>query len=160
MEKNCRIRVIREGTEFEAEGDKKFVLEMLDRFKFNTSSNLGSTKMKDKPVGESTISGKAVSVREFILKTGIKRHTDKVLAFGFFLEKYSDLKEFTPGDINNCYYEAKMETSNTSQLIIQNIKRGHMMEAKAPKGTKGERKKYTLTHAGEEFIQNKQEKAS
>lgn len=157
MEKSCRIRIIREGTEFEAEGDKNFVLEMLDRFEFNTSSNLGSDKTKNKPAVEKTISGKTISVREFILKTGIKRHTDKVLAFGFFLEKYSDLKEFTPGDINNCYYEAKMETSNTSQLIILNIRRGHMMPAK---GAKGARKKYTLTHSGEDFIQNKQGKAS
>lgn len=160
MEKNYRIRIVRDGVEFEAEGDRKFVVEMLDRFE-SKSLEPASKKSGSKTERTLTKPAKAVSVREFIQKAEVKRHTDKVMAFGYYLEKYSDLKEFTPADINNCYYEAKMETSNTSQIIIQNIKRGYMMEAKQPKsakGAKGARKKYTLTHSGEEFILNKIDK--
>lgn len=154
MEKNCRVRIARDGVEFEAEGDKKFVVEMLDRFE-SKLSQVSPKKAGTKTEITITKPAKAVSVREFIQKAEVKKHTDKVIAFGYYLEKYSDLKEFTPADINNCYYEAKMETSNTSQIIIQNIKRGFMMEAKQGKDAKGARKKYTLTHSGEEYILNK-----
>ena len=97
--------------------------------------------------------GKAVSIREFIQLLGFKKHTEITLAFGYYLEKQTAAPAFTPADINNCYYEAKIESSNTSQMIIQNIRRGFMMLANR-KGTK-ERKRYTLTSSGEKFIEAK-----
>jgi predicted transcriptional regulator len=75
------------------------------------------------------------------------------LAFGYYLENQSEAFEFTPADINNCYYEAKIESSNTSQMIIQNIRRGFMMLSKS-KSDKG-RKRYTLTSSGEKYIETK-----
>jgi predicted transcriptional regulator len=76
-----------------------------------------------------------------------------VLAFGYYIEKMSGLPSFTPADINACYYEAKLETSNTSQMIIQNIRNSRMMPAK--KGTSKGKKAYTLTQTGEDFIEKK-----
>lgn len=149
-EKNYRIKIVRGNQEFEAEGDKEFVLEMIEKFEaFADKPIPQSTKIEliegDKIVTQSD-SSKPVSVGEFIRLIGFKKHTDIVLAFGYYLEMHSGLKEFSPADINNCYYEAKMESSNTSQMIIYNIKKGFFMQ------TRGENKNYTLTQSGIDYV--------
>jgi hypothetical protein len=154
-----RIKVVRPDLQLEVDGDKKFVLEMLARFdKPSTSSPSGRVPPagKTEPTGKvlSATVGKDVSPGEFIRKFGFKKHTDLVLAFGYYLEKHSGLASFSSADINNCYYEAKLENSNTSQMIIQNIKRGYLMQAKA-KGDEGKRGKgqlFMLTSSGEEHL--------
>jgi hypothetical protein len=88
-----------------------------------------------------------------VQQLGFKKHTDITLAFGYYIEQQADTPEFTPADINNCYYEAKIESSNTSQMIILNIRRGYMMLSKSS-GEKG-RKRYTLTSSGEKYIEEK-----
>ncbi len=103
------------------------------------------------------IPSKAISAGEFIRQLGIKKHTDQILAFGYFLEKYQGQPSFGAADINNLYYEAKLESSNTSQMIIYNIRAGLMMEAK---GEKKGKKKYTLTQNGERKIKERLESAS
>ena len=158
-EQTYRVRIVRAGVEFEAEGDKAFVLEMLKRFETETTQGSGQTRLeKDEGEKDTTsetsivASPKGISIREFIHRINVKKHTDITLAFGYFLEHHSGLSEFTPADINNCYYEAKMESSNTSQMLIQNIKRGFVMESKG--GDKA-RKRFTLTNSGEQFIESK-----
>jgi hypothetical protein len=96
---------------------------------------------------------KEVSVGEFVRRLGLKKHKDLVLAFGYYLEKNSGVKEFSASDINNCYYEAKLETSNTSQSFILNVRSGLMMEAKSSNKKKKGRKKYTLTSSGERWVE-------
>jgi hypothetical protein len=102
--------------------------------------------------------GKSVSIREFIQQLDFKKHTDISLAFGYYLEKQQGAAEFTSADINNCYYEAKLEPSNTSQMIVQNIKRGYLMPSKRKDG-KG-KTRYTLTASGEKFIEAKLPRSS
>lgn len=165
METNqYRVKIEKGDQSFEAEGDKKFVLEMIDRFDVEgielTKIEQGkgpSQKRKKKPTSE--VPERELSVGEFIRQLRVKKHTDVVLSFGYYLEKYRGLKEFTPADINNCYYEAKKEPSNTSQMIIQNIKRTYMMQSK--KGAKkGMKKSYMITSAGEENIEKLYKKQS
>ena len=144
-----RIRISKGDQHFEAEGDKRFVLEMLKRF--DADGPVTSPKVKGASDAAALASSKQVSVGEFIRQIGVKKHTDLVVAFGYYLEEHSGLKDFTPADVNNCYYEAKMETSNVSQSIIQNIKRGYLMEAKGDKKLKKGRR-YTLTASGQTFI--------
>lgn len=156
MEKTYRIKIVRDGLEFEAEGDKSFVLAMLDRFekpaaKIDLHSEEAAKPRKTIHPTETGKGQKATSVGEFIRSGGITKHVDTVLAFGYYLEKFASVSAFTPADINNCYYEAKMEGSNTSQMIIMNIRRGYLMEAKAEKGEG--RRKYTLTSTGEKFVE-------
>lgn len=155
MEKNYRIKIVRPDGEFEAEGDKKFVMDMLAKFEDSstTPKPAATSSSRGKSVIDAT--GKSVSVREFIQKLAFKKHTDIGLAFGYYLEHSLGKPSFTPADINNCYYEAKMETSNTSQMIIQNIRAGRMMPAKKGKDDDSKKKSYTLTTTGEEFIANK-----
>ena len=153
-----RLRLVRDGLEFEAEGDRDFVLEMIKQFVAGKSvATTTSTTGKGQEVSTGRLSpalklsDKAMSVREFILQLESRKHTDLVLAFGYYLEKHSNQSAFAPADINNLYYEAKLDTSNTSQMIIQNIKRGHMMEAK--KTEDGGKKQYVLTNSGEKYIE-------
>jgi hypothetical protein len=154
MQRNYRIRISRAGEDFEAEGDKRFVLDMLQRFergggkgsKEQRSSRADTeTSMIEEPLP------KTLSAGEFIRRLGSKKHVDMVLGFAYYLEKYAETKAFTPADINNCYYDAKMEASNTSQMIILNIRRGYLMEAKQDKSAG--KKRYTITSSGEEHVE-------
>jgi hypothetical protein len=154
-----RIKLVRNGQEFEAEGDKRFVLEMLKRFDpqaitgdVSSTKNLQVEKGQSKSAPTVPARGRTLSLREFIQQSGLKKHTDITVAFGYYLEKYLGIKEFTPADINNCYYEAKLDASNTSQMIIHNIKTGRMMGSKK-KVEKG-KNRYTLTATGESFIES------
>jgi len=155
-----RIKIVRGDLQFEAEGDKTFVLQMLARFDQPESGVPSAPRGAPKARGGRATPSTALSVAkgtstgEFIRQFRFKRHTDFVLAFGYYLEKHSGVTAFAAADINNCYYEAKRESSNTSQMIIQNIKRGYMMEAKSSgKGRKGAKKLYRLTSSGEEYLQ-------
>ena len=151
MEKNYRIKI----GDFEAEGDKKFVLDMLAKFGDSATASKPPDTSSTREKAPIDATGKSVSVREFIQKLAFNKHTDIGLAFGYYLEHSLGKASFTPADLNNCYYEAKMETSNTSQMIIQNIKAGRMMPAKKGKEDESKKKSYTLTTTGEEFIANK-----
>ena len=144
--KTFRLKIVHDGREFEAEGDKDFVLQMLKEYgpcatdERRTSSverAAGKTSEKGRAVTLST--AKSISIREFIQQLDLKKHTDITLAFAYYLEKHQGVSKFTPADINNCYYEAKLEFSNTSQMIIQNIKRGFLMASrnKEAKGKNG-----------------------
>lgn len=154
MDENFRIKFVNGNQEFEIEGSAKFIDDMLKRFSDYIPLKTGEQKIT-KPADKiekqlvKRISEKDLSISEFIRKLKFKKHTNMVLGFAYFLEKFSGVKEFSPADINNCYYEAKMESSNTSQMIIQLIRRGHLMPAK----TKDKKKKlYTLTMSGIQFI--------
>jgi len=158
--KTYRLKLVGDGREFEAEGDKAFVLDMVRRF--GVASQGEGTPTNAKTVGKGTNKpstlaeqprGKSLSIREFIQLLGLKKHTDITLAFGYYLEKHRGVTDFTPADVNNCYYEAKLESSNTSQMFVQNIKSGRMMESKRTK-EKG-KSRYTLTQSGESFIASK-----
>jgi len=148
MTQTYRIRISKGDQQFEAEGDKRFVLEMVKRFEGEMPPSQRA-KAASNPV--ELASSKQISVGEFIRQLGIKKHTDLVVAFGYYLEEQAGLKDFTAADIGNCYYEAKMETTNVSQSIIQNIKRGYMMEAKRDKDAKKGRR-YRVTASGQAFI--------
>lgn len=158
--KSYRLKIVQDGREFEAEGDRAFVLEMLKRYGPEPPLPPGiQAKPGQRKSEKSTASiirpttGKSISIREFIQQLDLKKHTDITLAFGYYLERHQGVGEFSPADINNCYYEAKLEASNTSQMIIQNIKRGYLMASK--KTDEKGRSRYTLTSSGEKFIQSK-----
>lgn len=156
MENNYRIKLVRGNAEIEIEGDKDFVMEMLNRFEKSILDKPPSQQGGElSPHGSATEvqdSAKTLSVGEFIRKLGFKKHVDVVLAFGYYLEKNQGVSSFTPTDINTCYYDSKLERSNTSQMIIRNIRRGYLMEAKQEKGEG--KKRYTLTSSGEEYIKS------
>ena len=135
--RNYRVRIQRGDQQIEAEGDKKFVLDMLKRFESNSGVDLPAAPPRaskaEKAIRLEGPAGKGLSPGEFVRQLGFKKHTDLVLAFGYYLEHQMGAKDFTPADINNLYYEAKIENSNTSQMCISNIRRGFLMESKGAK---------------------------
>lgn len=151
-----RMRFKQGDVEFEIEGDRSYVSKTYDDLKDvlglqPSSAPLPVGERKPEKKGASTKSakaGKSYSPREFIDRYALRRHTDIVLGFGYFLERVRGLKSFSGADINTCYYEAKVEPSNTSQMIINNIKKGFIMSA----GKSGSKKGFTLTRTGEEFV--------
>ena len=148
-ESSYRIRIVSGDMEFEAEGNRKFVFEMMERFGVE---NLKLSEVAvSRGVSDPTTRDKSISVAEFIRSFDFRKHTDLVMAFAYYLESYAGIREFAAADINNLYYEAKRENSNTSQMIINNIRRGYMMEAKKQKSKK--KKRYTLTKSGEEYVE-------
>ncbi len=161
--KTYRFRYSGENKEFEVEGDRAFVVAMIKRYgpdapqtppPFAGETTKGKAA-KNLPLAKQP-AAKDVSLREFIQRLSLKKHTDIVLAFGYFLEKYRGNETFTSTDINSCYYESKLESSNSSQMIVNNIKTGRMMEAKAKgKERKGRGRSYTLTSSGEAYIAEK-----
>lgn len=149
-----RIKIAKDGFEFEAEGDKKFVLEMLNKYGKGTASQEephGKKTHIEKDTKESKT--KSLSHGEFIRKAGFKKDVDIVLAFGYYLEKHSDMSSFTSSDINKCYYEARIEPSNTSQYVTYLINKGYIMPSKKKEDTG--RTKYVLTRSGIEYIEKK-----
>lgn len=151
-----KVRVKNSENELEVEGDKKYIDLMLKRFGFTgqqvqepTHAEKSRSK-KSAPPGLLT----KMSPAEFVLQRQIKKHTNLVLGFGYYLEKSKGMDKFSPGDINNCYYEAKLDPSNTSQMIIQNIKGGYLMEAKGTSRASGGKKYYTVTQSGMHFVEN------
>lgn len=165
---NYRVKIVRAGEELEFEGDKTFVYDMLKRYGETSSAapitptRRGKASAKGDQAAAAPRAGRALSVGEFVRQTGLKKHTDLVVAFAYYLEKHGDLKEFTSADINNCYYEAKIESSNTSQMLSQNIKRSFIMYARGstPKKGRGAGKRYTMTTKGEHFVDSKLNKAA
>ena len=157
--KTYRLRIGGDGKEFEAEGDKAFVLAMAKQYGPQATppsppGKPGKPGKPEKPIPlAQQPSGKGLSLREFIQQLNFKKQTDIVVAFGYYLEKYRGNADFSAADINNCYYEAKLETSNTSQMISNGIKSGRLMPSRA-KGEKG-RKRFTLTDSGETFVTSK-----
>lgn len=157
MSDTYRVKIVRAGNEFEAEGDKEFVLSLLERFEKTLlagipakgSSETGKTQTPS--MSSAKITDKSISAGEFIRRIGLKKHVDIVLAFGYFLEKYSGMSSFSSADINGCYYDAKMESSNSSQMVIMNIQRGFMMESKDD-SSEG-KKKFRLTRTAEQFVE-------
>jgi predicted transcriptional regulator len=158
-ETDCVSMRVRMGdNELEVSGPRAFVEAKIDEFvkkqKELPSKGESITPSAPSRTGDVSATDKGISIGEFIRRLGLKKHTDLVLAFGYFLEKYAGETEFSPADINRCYYDAKMDTSNTSQMIIQNIKRGYIMEAKSANSKGKGKKSYTLTNTGEQFIAN------
>ena len=157
MSLQYRIKLRRGDFELECEGDKAFVLELLKRYAPDAPlvgvvpSPTRSVKATADQPASPTAPTKQIPPGEFIRRVASTKHVDFVLAFGYYLEKITGLAAFTPADLKNCYYEAKLETSNTSQMIIMNIKKGFMMPAK--KGD-SEKQKYTLTRSGEELVES------
>lgn len=100
-------------------------------------------------VSEKTV--KEESIVEFLEQLPNKTHQDKILAFGYYLEKNRRLDSFGVKEINDCYEEVKEAKSNTAQYLALLVKSGLIMKAKnvGPGGSS----QYTLTRKGESVIQ-------
>lgn len=150
-----KVKLKNGDKEIEVEGDRKYIDQMLGKYPiFASMSEVPAIAIKKDKKGEQTQSQstvKQLSPAEFLFQIGLKRHADIVLSFVYYLEQFREKAAASPADINNCYYEAKIEPSNTSQMISRNIRLGKMMEDKINKG-KG-KKLYTITQVGIKYLE-------
>jgi len=97
------------------------------------------------------IQGKSLSPSEFIKKISPKNQSEKALALGYYFEKYQQKANFSTADISELCQKAKQSKfTNISDTVSNLVKQGFIMGA----GETEENKRiYTLTTSGEEFIE-------
>jgi len=94
---------------------------------------------------------KKSSAREFLRTKQLKTETQKVLAFGYFLEYMEGMESFNVNDLETVFRSAKEKLpTNINDAVNKNIARGFLMEAAEKKDS---RKAWCLTSTGEEFVQ-------
>jgi len=99
---------------------------------------------------------KGLSLKEFILSKKPEGDVQKTLVIGYFLEKYDGYTSFNMKDLENAFRTAKDNVpDNINDKVIQNIKKGYMMEAKEKKDNF---KAWNLTSTGERFVENDHKK--
>ena len=95
--------------------------------------------------------GKKVSPAKFLNTKDLKSHGDKILAFGYFLEKAKGFSSFNLDEIEGCYMETRLpKTKNFSPYITQLIRDGVLMDAAEKKDNK---KAWTLTDSGLKYVE-------
>lgn len=95
---------------------------------------------------------KKLSIKEFLLHKKSSNDTQKALAVAYYLEKNERMSSFNVDDLARYYKLAKEpKPKNLNHKMILNIRNGHLMETEEKKEKK---KTWTLTNAGEQFVEN------
>ncbi len=95
---------------------------------------------------------KKTSLREFLITKKPSNDVQRVLAIGYFFEKFKTLTSFNADDLLEAFEKAKEKKPlNVNDKVNMNIKNGHMEEASVKKDNK---KTWYLTNSGVEFIEN------
>jgi predicted nucleotidyltransferase component of viral defense system len=154
IESNYVLRYKKGDIEIEVQGDKTFVEE-----KFKELLNLGArstpelvvTADKNEAKREAK-PGEEISLVEFFNQKKPKSHGDKLLVFGYYLEKIRGYEAFNIDDIEKCYQDARVpKTKNFSQYITWLIRKGYLMDHEQKKDDK---KAWVLTKDGQEYVEN------
>jgi hypothetical protein len=96
------------------------------------------------------------SIKEFMLSKGPRTDNDKLLAIGYYLEKYEGMESFNAKDLEDGFEEAKEPMpGNINLTVIRNIQKGFIMELKEKKDSL---KAWNLTNTGEKQVENKFQK--
>ena len=152
---NVTMRVRIGESEIEVTGPSDFVekkiAEFLEKAKQAPFSPSAGSKKDIIPEtgGTAQTVGKGMSTAQFFRKTSPRTDVDRVLAAGYFLEKFKNQDSFTASEISNTVREAKISPPrNTNDAINRNIKKGYMM----PSGDKEGKIAFVLTTDGEDVI--------
>lgn len=151
---NVTMRVRIGESEIEVTGPsgyvEKKVAEFLEKQKqVSVPSGVGSPKSTILSSTHMPASTKGMSAAQFFKKVSPKSDVDRVLAAGYFLEKFKNQDSFTAAEVAATIKDAKIPPpKNTNHSINQNIKKGHMM----PSGDKEGKMAFVLTSDGEEAI--------
>ncbi len=152
---NVTMRVRIGENEIEVTGPSDFVekkiAEFVEKLKPGSVSSSGSLPKGTISSTEEAAKGlpKGMSPLQFFKKVSPKTDLDRVLAAGYFLEKFKNQDSFTSSEVKEVIREAKTPPPpNTSDSINKNIKKGYMM----PSGDKEGKMAFVLTSDGEETI--------
>lgn len=96
-------------------------------------------------------STKGMSMAQFFKKVAPKSDVDRVLAAGYFLEKFKNEEKFTAAEVSRTIRDAKTRPPiNPNASVNKNIKKGYVMAA----GDKDGKMAFVLTTDGEEAIES------
>ncbi len=151
LESHYAMRYKKGDLEIEVQGDKAFVeekfkelLEMKPKVVQKETHGL----LSEQPMSEG---GKKISLAEFMKTKNPKSHGDKILTFGYFLEKNRGYSAFNLNDIEACYKDARIpKTKNFPQYIAQLIRDGYLVDAEEKKDNK---KAWELTSGGLKYVE-------
>lgn len=94
---------------------------------------------------------KQLSIREFLNEKKPSSDVEKVLAMGYFLEKFESFISFNSDDLKNAFIKAKEPLpQNIHDKIYLNCRKGHITEYPENKDNK---KAYHLTATGEKVVE-------
>ncbi len=156
--------------EVEASGPEEFVRELRSYAEQLVTSGLARTRTigaiipdressgdqsdsirpSSSPTGEPL--GKDEFLGEFLERLPNKTHQDKILAFGYFMEKNRGIQSFGAKEINDCYEEVKETKSNTAQYLTLLVKSCLINESQSANRREGATK-YVLTRTGVRTIE-------
>jgi hypothetical protein len=152
---NVTMRVRIGESEIEVTGPSDFVEKKIAEFV--EKQKLGAASSSPSSTNDSTSSGiepaqtlaKGMSVAQFFKKVSLKTDLDRVLAAGYFLEKFKNQDSFSSSEVKDTIRGARTPPPrNTSDSINKNIKKGYIM----PSGDKDGKMAFVLTSDGEEMI--------
>lgn len=147
-----KVRLHRGDIEIEVQGDKEYVDKKFQEL-FESQIQIKTVQhgaVKEKAI--STGGSKPLSLREFVEQFNTKAHMDYILIIAYYLEKYRSQDSLTVTDIKKCYGEMREKLTNAGPFVLQNVKKGFLMEAPAKEGQK--KATYSLTRKGIQFIEN------
>ncbi|MEW6002147.1 MAG: nucleotidyl transferase AbiEii/AbiGii toxin family protein [Nitrospirota bacterium] len=137
LETRYSIKYRNGNLEIEVQGDKTFVEE-----KFKELLDLKPGAAQKEPVVPSSIqvlreTDKKISLVDFLKSKNPKSHGDKILVFGYYLEKFMGEASFNLSDIEKCYAQARIpKTKNFAPYITQLIRDGYLTDAEEKKDNK------------------------
>lgn len=148
LEAQYLMRYKKGDLEIEVQGDKAFVEE---KFKELLEMQPKAATKEVQKIETSVEPEKKVSLGEFLKSKNPKSHGDKILAFGYYLEKAKGYPSFNLDEIEACYMEARLpKTKNFSAYITPLIRSGHLMDAEEKKDNK---KAWILTESGLKYVE-------
>jgi len=150
LESNYSIKYRKGDLEIEVHGDKDFVES---KFKELFERKLEPVSKKAEVKIEAAVSEdkKDMSLAEFLNSKQTKGHDDKILVFGYYLEKFADESSFNVKDIEKCYQEVALPpTKNIPTYTTILIKKGYIMSVPEKKDNK---KAWQLTQSGEKYVE-------
>jgi predicted nucleotidyltransferase component of viral defense system len=155
LETNYVMRYKKGDLEIEVQGDKEFVqekfIELLELEIKKTAQITTVENHLSSPIPEQRGEHKRQSLSEFLKAKNPKTHGDKMLVFGYYLEKFENQNSFNLDDIERCYSAAKMpRTKNFGTYLAGLIRNGYLMEATEKKDNK---KAWTLTQSGLDYVE-------
>jgi hypothetical protein len=152
---NVTMRVRIGESEIEVTGPSDFVEKKIAEFV--EKQKPGSVSSSPSPTKGITSSGievaqtlpKGMSVAQFFKKVSPRTDLDRVLAAGYFLEKFKNQDSFTASEVKDTIRGAKISPPvNPSDSISKNIKKGYIM----PSGDKEGKMAFVLTSDGEDTV--------
>lgn len=152
LETTYSIKYRKGDLEIEVQGDKAFVVEKFEELLALKPIVASKESAVSSPIQVTNEASKKMSLAEFVKTKKPKGHDDKILVFGYFIEKIEGVSSFNVDDIKKCYRDAKIPpTKNIPTYTALLTKDGYVMDAGEKKDNK---KAWVLTKSGEDYVES------